>query len=768
MIVHVRDLTLQHTYQEELKKSERQYRDLVDIASDVIWETDATGRTTYISSAYEAISGRRAQDQLGLISWTQTGASAFPDGWQLIANAFQARQPYRNISVGEALDNGSIIYWNNNGTPVFSDNGTFLGYCGTSTDITHQVQANQELQQSEQNLAHAQQLAQLGSWEWNIQKDICRWSDQLYTLLGRKRSDASPSIADLVDCAHPSDEETVITAFNTLLDPDKGVTEIDYRIVRADGEIRFVHAQANAEFGNNLQPIMVVGSLQDRTDIVAAEEALRFSEERLRDILEASADYIWETGADHRTTLMSLGSSKKGSENYDYAIGSTPWENVAGQGISKGFDKLRHSFQNEEAFRELRTSVQFPDGSATYWSSSAKPAYDTWGNFIGFRGTSQDITKAVLAEAKVRKANRMIQAIRDNAPVGLITLNLEGQIESLNHYAERVLGFSEAEVLGKGCAQLLATSVSADVIQDFDSYAQTGESNLIGQGVRELVAKRKDGVEFPIDITLEVMEHADERLFICSFVDITEQKLMQEQLQQSQRMDAMGQLTGGVAHDFNNILLGIQLNLEFLQSNLSADPDNRQFVDTVLSSVDKAAELTSQLLSYSRRQVLVPQQVNVNDTLLELSSMVQRTLEESIDIRTELGKDLYMVELDPRQLENAVLDLCINASHAMRSGGTLTIRSQNQTQTEEEDGTVRYVVVSVEDTGTGMSPEVVEKAFEPFFTTKDIGQGSGLGLSMVQGFAVQSGGHVKIHSALGTGTNISMFFPVDEPQSTVA
>lgn len=210
------------------------------------------------------------------------------------------------------------------------------------------------------------------------------------------------------------------------------------------------------------------------------------------------------------------------------------------------------------------------------------------------------------------------------------------------------------------------------------------------------------------------------------------------------------------------------MNLEFLQSNLSADPDNRQFVDTVLSSVDKAAELTSQLLSYSRRQVLVPQQVNVNDTLLELSSMVQRTLEESIDIRTELGKDLYMVELDPRQLENAVLNLCINASHAMRSGGTLTIRSQNQTQTEEEDGTVRYVVVSVEDTGTGMSPEVVEKAFEPFFTTKDIGQGSGLGLSMVQGFAVQSGGHVKIHSALGTGTNISMFFPVDEPQSTVA
>jgi PAS domain S-box-containing protein len=761
VIVHIRDLTLQHTYQEELKKSERQYRDLVDIASDVIWETDATGRITYISSAYEAISGRRVQDLLDSILWDQGGTSAFPDGWQVIADAFHARQPYRNISVGEELDNGNVIYWNNNGTPVFSDNGTFLGYRGTSTNITHQVQANQELRQSEQNLTHAQQLAQLGSWEWNIQQDICRWSDQLYTLLGLNRSMTAPSIADLVDCAHPEDKETVVAAFNTLLDPTKGSTEIDYRIVRVDGEARFVHAQANAEFDNNNQPVMVVGSLQDRTDIVAAEAALRFSEERLRDILEASADFIWETGADHRTTVMSLGSSTKASENYVYAIGSAPWENVARKGKSKGFDHMQRFFENREAFRELRTSVRHLDGSSTYWSTSATPAYDTLGNFIGFRGTSRDITEPVLAETKVRKANRMIQAIRDNAPVGLITLDLKGRVESLNHYAERILGFTETEVLGASSALLLADTDANDVIQDFAAYVKTGKSDLVGQGVKELLAKRKDGTEFPIDITLEEMEHADECLFICSFVDTTEQKLMQEQLRQSQRMDAMGQLTGGVAHDFNNILLGMQLNLEFLQSNLSTDPDNRQFVDSVLDSVEKAAELTSQLLSYSRRQVLVPQHVNVNKTLLELSTMVDRTLEESIDIRTDLGQSLDMVELDPRQLENAVLNLCINASHAMRSGGTLTIRSQNQTLTGEDGSAVRYVAVSVEDTGTGISPEVVEKAFEPFFTTKDIGQGSGLGLSMVQGFAVQSGGHVKIQSALGVGTNVTMFFPTD-------
>ena len=227
-------------------------------------------------------------------------------------------------------------------------------------------------------------------------------------------------------------------------------------------------------------------------------------------------------------------------------------------------------------------------------------------------------------------------------------------------------------------------------------------------------------------------------------------------------MEVVGQLTAGVAHDFNNMLAVIWGNAELLSDEVGEDDPQ---LTTLIRATKRAAELTQRLLAFSRKQVLHPQVINVNNLIADITGLLRRTLEEHIEIETVTGAGLWNCEVDPAQLENALVNLAVNARDAMPDGGKLTIETQNSrldddyaaAQAEVEPG--QYVMLAVSDTGTGMPPEVREHVFEPFFTTKAIGQGSGLGLSMVYGFVKQSGGHVTIYSEEGEGTTVKLYLP---------
>jgi signal transduction histidine kinase len=251
--------------------------------------------------------------------------------------------------------------------------------------------------------------------------------------------------------------------------------------------------------------------------------------------------------------------------------------------------------------------------------------------------------------------------------------------------------------------------------------------------------------------------------------EIAERVKAEEALRQAQKMEAIGQLTGGVAHDFNNILQVILGNLGTVETRLQsggidAGVLNRS-VKTAIRAADRAATLTAQLLAFSRRQPLSPQTIDANRLVTGMSEMLHRSLGETIEIETVLGARLWQTMADPNQLESAILNLAVNARDAMPSGGKLTIETANIRLDEayadmEEDVTAgQYVMIAVSDTGAGMPPEVVKKAFDPFFTTKEIGKGTGLGLSQVYGFIKQSGGHAKIYSEPGEGTTIKLYLP---------
>jgi PAS domain S-box-containing protein len=247
--------------------------------------------------------------------------------------------------------------------------------------------------------------------------------------------------------------------------------------------------------------------------------------------------------------------------------------------------------------------------------------------------------------------------------------------------------------------------------------------------------------------------------------DITEQVTVEEQLRQAHRMEAVGQLTGGVAHDFNNILMSMQLNLELLEPLVSMDSEGSEFMETLNRCIGRASDLTSRLLAFSRQQVLQPRLTDVNNQIAEVLTILNRTISKEITIETDFTTELAEAVLDPGQLENAIMNLALNAQHAMPDGGRMTVATRNvrfgidDVNKQHNIMAGDYIVVTVTDNGVGMRPEIAAHAFEPFFTTKEVGQGSGLGLSMVHGFVEQSRGYTHIDSIEDQGTTVKMFFP---------
>lgn len=261
--------------------------------------------------------------------------------------------------------------------------------------------------------------------------------------------------------------------------------------------------------------------------------------------------------------------------------------------------------------------------------------------------------------------------------------------------------------------------------------------------------------------------------------EIADREAIERRLVQAQKMEALGKLSGGIAHDFNNLLTVVLGNIEIIDDRLADDAELKPFADRALSGAKRGAELTWRLLAFTRQQPLNPKTVSVKNLVNDMEDLFHRTLSESIDIVTESTAELWAIDADPVQLENSILNLAINARDAMPGGGSLIISTANETVErpvtllDEEIPAGDYVTVTVGDTGTGMPPDVVERAFDPFFTTKDIDKGTGLGLSMVHGFVRQSGGYLDIESRLDRGTTITLYFPrsngvIEAEEATVA
>ena len=429
------------------------------------------------------------------------------------------------------------------------------------------------------------------------------------------------------------------------------------------------------------------------------------------------------------------------------------------------------------------------DGQMRWISVRATIERDDSGKAVRLIGAHSDVTEQVMAEQALRQSEERYRTLADqladlNATLAqrveektrerdriwnvsqdlLLVADRNGIWKTINPAWTRTLGWSEAELLNRtsewlehpddgGITQARVKELGgSDAIAKFESRFRHKDGSyrwLSWTGVPD-----RDHIYAVVrDVTAE--KAAAERL-----------KTTEEALLQSQKMEAVGQLTGGIAHDFNNLLTGIVGSLDLLQTRLNQGRTENvgRYIDAAMTSANRAAALTHRLLAFARRQPLIPKSVDANQLIVSLEDLLRRTIGETIDLSIGASDDLWTTLCDPNQLESALLNLAINARDAMPDGGKLTISTANATI----DGITadapalspgEYICIDVTDTGTGMSAEVAARAFDPFFTTKPIGQGTGLGLSMIYGFARQSNGHAMIESRVGQGTSIKLYLP---------
>jgi PAS domain S-box-containing protein len=398
-------------------------------------------------------------------------------------------------------------------------------------------------------------------------------------------------------------------------------------------------------------------------------------------------------------------------------------------------------------------------------------AYENSKQFAEIQQRAVDLEKSARerqqAEEALREANQTLESLVQTSPLAIIAIDLEGKVKSWNSAAERIFGWTESEVSGQSYAM-----VTDHRPEEVDSFIK---SALEGQTIPALETRRKrrDGSSIDVSISSAALRDGQGKVngVMAVIADIAGRKNLEEQFLQSQKMEAVGRLAGGIAHDFNNLLTAIIGYSQMALLRLPSEDPLRKDIQEIETAGQRAASLTSQLLAFSRRQVIQPKVLDLNTVVADLSNMLQRLIGEDIELHNSLDSEIGFVKADRGQIEQIVMNLAVNARDAMPEGGKLTIETrgveldENYASEHLDVCSGPHVMLAITDTGTGMDKETESRIFEPFFTTKEQGKGTGLGLSTVYGIVKQSGGHIGVHSEPGRGTTFKLYLPqVDEDE----
>ncbi|MDP1867934.1 MAG: PAS domain S-box protein [Bradyrhizobium sp.] len=406
------------------------------------------------------------------------------------------------------------------------------------------------------------------------------------------------------------------------------------------------------------------------------------------------------------------------------------------------------------------------DGSRFWAYVIIDPIRDASGNIVGYAKITRDLTERRLAEEQLRQSEEqfrlLVQGVTDYA---IYMLTPEGLVSSWNAGAERIKGYRAGEIIGQHFSRFYTEPEQRAGAPQAALETAMRDGRFEKEGWR----LRKDGSKFMASVVIDPIRADDGTLLGFAKItrDITERTMSERALQetrealfQSQKMDAIGQLTGGVAHDFNNLLMAVLGSLELLRKRLPDDPRTKRLVDNAMHAAQRGAGLTQRMLAFARRQELNPVTLDVANLVRGMTGLLHSSLGATAQIRMEFASGLNRVLADPNQLELAILNLAVNARDAMPKGGLIVITAKGETITgapDLKDG--NYVCLSVTDNGVGMDEATRRRALEPFFTTKGVGKGTGLGLSMVHGMIQQSGGKFVLRSSKGEGTTAELWLP---------
>ena len=659
-------------------------------------------------------------------------------------------------------------------SPVRDETGAIAGMFCACTETTGQVLADRQraaaeaaLRESEARFRTMADHAPVMIWTTGPDGWCSYLNSRWYEFTGQ-----APGAGEgfgWLEASHPEDRPRIEASFHAAT-AARAPFQADYRLRRADGSFAWVLDTAAPRFSEQGEYLGFIGSVVDISERHAASAAVAESEARFRALIDASAQIVWTADAEGSVLLdcppwcAFTGQSEAELARFGWLDAVHPDDRSAVEA------RWRASVASHTPY-EMEYRLRHRDGGWRWTLARSVPLRDGDGRIRSWVGMNIDIEKQRQAEAALRSLNaeletRVGERTRERDRMWRLSQDLmlvarfDGTIIAVNPAWERLLGRETTTLPGLSFVGL---------IHPDDQTATAAEASRLGEGLTTLRFENRyshaDGSWRWISWTAvpgEGLIHAVGR-------DVTAEKeaaaalaAAEEQLRQAQKMEAVGQLTGGIAHDFNNLLTGIIGSLALLKKRVAEGriAETARYVAAATESAERAAALTQRLLAFARRQPLDPRAVDAAALIRSMEELLRRTLGEAITLSIEIAPDLPATLCDPNQLENAILNLVINARDAMPGGGRLTIAAATaRLGAGDEVAPGDYVAIAVADTGIGMPPAVAARAFDPFFTTKPTGQGTGLGLSMIYGFVRQSGGTVGIRTAPGAGTTVRLCLP---------
>ncbi|MCB2211718.1 PAS domain S-box protein [bacterium] len=744
------DITERKQAEKALQESEKKYRSYVNHSPAAIFVTDSEGRYVDVNNAACELLGYTRDELIQLAIPDVATGRIGPDPYVHFNNLKQTSKIQHDGRLkrkdGSEVDVTLVA--------VAINDDHFMAYC---VDITERKKAEKQLLEALLRQEAAVKAGKVGLWDWDLATDKVYYSPEWKAQIGYAVDEIGDDFEEWHKRVHPDDLEPNLQVVNDALKSRNSAYQLEFRFKHKDGSWRWIFVNASIMREDDNTPVRVMGAHVDITERKEAEELLRRSEEQNRSIVSALPDIYFEF--DREGTFIDAHAP-------DPAQFAIPKDQFIGKNVREVLGDFFAELTRTNITRVLESrSIQIykytmeHDGETRYFEARMVPKGKS--NALSI---VRDVTQQTLAENALRESERMMAMVLDSTSEMFTFYDLDLTIQWANRAAGISAGTTADKLVGRKCyvnwhgretpCDSCPVLMARDTGEAHERTISTPDGRVFhlrgypvfGEDGKTVIGMSEFGVEVTEDIKRKEELHSLER-----------------QLVQSQKIESIGMLAGGVAHDLNNLLTPIMVNADFLHEDVQ-DEEILEYTEGIIEAANSARELVAQLLAFSRKQTLEVRPVQVNKLVNKFRLLLQRTLREDIQLNLDLSATEDTIFADVNQIEQIVMNLSINAQDAMPHGGVLSI-STHVAEIRDEDANVeldlpegRYICLQFADTGGGMSEEVRDRVFDPFFTTKEKGKGTGLGMSTVHGIVKQHGGDIQVSSEPGVGTTFFIYF----------
>ena len=744
-----------------LRQSEMRYMHLIEHATDIIYTHNLDGQLTTINKVAEAVLGYTTDELIG----KQIQELIAPEDRELSRRMMEEKLASggRNTYTVHALTKSGQRVPLEVSTQVIYDDGVPFAVQGVARDVTERQRTADALARSERYFRALIENATDAVTILNEDGTVRYSSPALQRIIGYAPSERrTQSVFELV---HPEDVAVAVGAFQDCLSKAGASVSQTVRTLHRDGSWRHIEfTLVNLLNDPHIQGLVV--NWRDITDKIVAQQTLRDREHFYRAITERSSDIIAIIDPAPMVRYLSPSFEIVLRHKIDDVIGTAGFQLVHPDDAPRVMKIIERLIN--EGKDVVTDEVRIIDARGFYRDMDIRARNLLKDPVIrGIVIDMRDVTDRKCAERELRASEEKFRKVLETSGEGIVMRDASGRITFANERFAEMLGYDVDELLGRHVNSIIATEFVPEMRASQERRERTGVSETL-----DLQFVHKNGTR--VDAILAASPIYDQSgEFVGGLgmiTDMTERKRLEEQLRQSQKMEAVGRLAGGVAHDFNNLLTAIRGHVDLLLDDDKIDTGTRSDIEEIRKAADRAAALTQQLLAFSRRQMLQPVVLEFDGIVREIESLLRRLITEDVVLHTRLTAGATRVRADRGQIEQVLLNLVVNARDAMPNGGHIYIETAN-VEVDEDFARANagasaglYARLSVRDTGIGMDPGTLSHVFEPFFTTKPVGKGTGLGLATVYGIVKQSGGYLRVESEVGAGSTFEIFLPhVEEP-----